>query len=75
MVEDRYDYVQVIGRAQIDEDQERGQAQLKLVAAKYLTNPELLATTLKRLKSMQPILIKIVPDQIFAHGKPAASQE
>jgi PPOX class probable F420-dependent enzyme len=75
MVEDRYDYVQVLGRAQIDEDQERGQAQLKLVAAKYLTNPELLATTLKRLGSMQRILITIVPDQIFAHGKPAASQE
>jgi len=75
MVEDRYDYVQVLGRAQIDEDQERGQAQLKLVAAKYLTNPELLATTLKRLGSMQRILITIVPDQIFAHGKPAANQE
>ena len=75
MVEDRYDYVQVLGRAQIDEDQERGQAQLKQVAAKYLTNPELLATTLKRLGAMQRILIKIVPDQIFAHGKPAASQE
>jgi PPOX class probable F420-dependent enzyme len=75
MVEDRYDYVQVIGRAQIDEDQERGQAQLKLVAAKYLTNPELLATTLNRLGSMQRILITIVPDQIFAHGKPAANQE
>jgi PPOX class probable F420-dependent enzyme len=75
MVEDRYDYVQVIGRAQIDEDQERGHAQLKLVAAKYLTNPELLATTLNRLGSMQRILITIVPDQIFAHGKPAANQE
>jgi len=75
MVEDRYDYVQVIGRAQIDEDQERGQAQLKLVAAKYLTNPELLASTLNRLGSMQRILITIVPDQIFAHGKPAANQE
>ena len=75
MVEDRYDYVQVLGRAQIDEDQERGQAQLKQVAAKYLTNPELLATTLKRLGAMQRILIKIVPDQIFAHGKPAANQE
>jgi PPOX class probable F420-dependent enzyme len=75
MVEDRYDYVQVLGRAQIDEDQERGQAQLKLVAAKYLTNPELLATTLKRLGSMQRILITIFPDQIFAHGKPAANQE
>jgi PPOX class probable F420-dependent enzyme len=75
MVEDRYDYVQVLGRAQIDEDQERGQAQLKLVAAKYLTNPELLATTLNRLGSMQRILITIVPDQIFAHGKPAANQE
>jgi PPOX class probable F420-dependent enzyme len=75
MVEDRYDYVQVLGRAQINEDQERGQAQLKVVAAKYLTNPELLATTLKRLGSMQRILITIVPDQIFAHGKPAANQE
>jgi PPOX class probable F420-dependent enzyme len=75
MVEDRYDYVQILGRAQIDEDQERGQAQLKQVAAKYLTNPELLATTLKRLGSMQRILITIVPDQIFAHGKPAANQE
>ena len=75
MVEDRYDYVQVLGRAQIDEDQERGQAQLKQVAAKYLTNPELLATTLKRLGAMQRILIKIVPDQVFAHGKPAANQE
>jgi PPOX class probable F420-dependent enzyme len=75
MVEDRYDYVQILGRAKIDEDQERGQAQLKLVAAKYLTNPELLATTLKRLGAMQRILITIVPDQIFAHGKPAANQE
>jgi PPOX class probable F420-dependent enzyme len=75
MVEDRYDYVQVLGRAQFNEDQERGQAQLKVVAAKYLTNPELLATTLNRLGSMQRILITIVPDQIFAHGKPAANQE
>jgi PPOX class probable F420-dependent enzyme len=75
MVEDRYDYVQILGRAQIDEDQERGQAQLKLVAAKYLTNPELLASTLERLGAMQRILITIVPDQIFAHGKPAANQE
>jgi len=75
MVEDRYDYVQILGRALIDDDQGRGQAQLQRVAAKYLTNPDLLATTLKRLGSMQRILIKIVPDQVFAHGKPAASQE
>jgi PPOX class probable F420-dependent enzyme len=75
MVEDRYDYVQILGRALIDDDQGRGQAQLQRVAVKYLTNPDLLATTLKRLGSMQRILIKIVPDQVFAHGKPAASQE
>jgi PPOX class probable F420-dependent enzyme len=75
MVEDRYDYVQILGRALIDDDQGRGQAQLQRVAVKYLTNPDLLATTLKRLGSMQRILITIVPDQVFAHGKPAASQE
>jgi PPOX class probable F420-dependent enzyme len=75
MVEDRYDYVQILGRVQIDDDQERGQAQLKRVAAKYLSSPDLLATTLARLGAMQRILITIVPDQIFAHGKPAANQE
>ena len=75
MVEDRYDYVQILGHVTIDDDQERGQEQLRRVAAKYLTDPALLAMTLSNLGAKQRILITIVPDQIFAHGKPAANQE
>lgn len=75
MVEDRYDYVQILGHAQIDDDQERGQTQLKRVAAKYLSDPALLASTIDRLSAMERIVITIIPDQVFAHGKPAASQE
>jgi PPOX class probable F420-dependent enzyme len=75
MVEDRYDYVQILGRVQIDDDQERGQAQLQRVAAKYLTDPALLASTIARLSAMERIVITINPDQVFAHGKPAANQE
>ena len=75
MVEDRYDYVQILGRAHLDDDQERAQSQMERMAARYLTDPALLGKTLANFQTQQRILIKIVPDQIFAHGKPAASQE
>lgn len=75
MVEDRYDYVQILGRVHLDDDQERAQTQMERMAARYLTNPELLAKTLEKFQTQQRILIKIVPHQIFAHGKPAANQE
>ena len=52
-----------------------GQEQLRRVAAKYLTDTAVLAMTLSNLGAKQRILITIVPDQIFAHGKPAANQE
>ena len=75
MVEDRYDYVQILGRVRIDDDQERGRAQLRRVAAKYLTDPALLESTIARLSAMERIVITIKPDQVFAHGKPAANHE
>ena len=75
MVEDRYDYVQILGSVHLDDDQGRAQSQMERMAARYLTDPALLAKTLANFQTQQRILIKIVPDQIFAHGKPAASQE
>ena len=75
MVEDRYDYVQILGRAHLDDDQGRAQSQMERMAARYLSDPALLAKNLANFQTQQRILIKIVPDQIFAHGKPAANQE
>lgn len=74
MVEDRYDYVQILGRVRMDDNQEVAQAQMARMAAKYLSDPALLAKNLAMFKTQQRILIEIIPERIGAHGKPAGEE-
>jgi hypothetical protein len=74
MVEDRYDYVQILGRVRIDDNQEVAQAQMARMAAKYLSDPALLAKNLAMFKTQHRILIEIVPERIGAHGKPIGEE-
>ena len=74
MVEDRYDYVQILGRVRIDDDQEAAQVQMARMAAKYLSDPALLAKNLATFRSQRRILIEIVPERVVAHGKPVSEE-
>jgi PPOX class probable F420-dependent enzyme len=74
MVEDRYDYVQILGRVRLDDNQEVAQAQMARMAAKYLSDPALLAKNLAMFKTQQRILIEITPERIGAHGKPIGEE-
>jgi PPOX class probable F420-dependent enzyme len=74
MVEDRYDYVQILGRVRLDDNQEAAQAQMARMAAKYLSDPALLAKNLAIFKTQQRILIEILPERVVAHGKPVAEE-
>jgi hypothetical protein len=44
------------------------------MAAKYLSDPALLAKNLAMFKTQQRILIEIVPERIGAHGKPIGEE-
>jgi PPOX class probable F420-dependent enzyme len=74
MVEDGYDYVQILGRVRLDDDQGRAQAQMERMAARYLSDPAALARNIEVFRSQQRILIKIHVESIFASGTPAADQ-
>ena len=74
MVEDRYDYVQILGRVRLDDDQGRAQAQMERMAARYLSDPAALARNIEVFRSQQRILIEIHVESIFASGTPAADQ-
>jgi len=74
MVEDRYDYVQILGRVRMDDNQEIAQAQMARLAAKYLSDPALLAKNLAMFKTQQRILIEITPERVVAHGKPIGEE-
>jgi PPOX class probable F420-dependent enzyme len=74
MVEDGYDYVQILGRVRLDDDQGRAQAQMERMAARYLSDPAALTRNIKVFRSQQRILIEIHVESIFASGTPAADQ-
>jgi len=74
MVEDGYDYVQILGRVRLDDDQGRAQAQMERMAARYLSDPAALARNIEVFRSQQRILIEIHVESIFASGTPAADQ-
>ncbi len=74
MVEDEYDYVQILGRARLDDGQERAQVQIGRMAARYLSDPAALARNIKVFRSQQRILIEIYAESVFASGTPAADQ-
>ena len=46
MVEEGYNYVQLVGRVHIIDDQAAAQQQMAKIAARYITKPELLAARL-----------------------------
>jgi hypothetical protein len=44
------------------------------MAAKYLSDPALLARNLATFKTQQRILIEITPERVVAHGKPVGEE-
>ena len=70
-VEQGYDYVTVLGRVTIDEDQERAQHNMAEIAGRYITKPDALAARLADFKKQQRIMFEIHPHAVLAHGVPA----
>jgi hypothetical protein len=58
----------------MDDNQEVAQAQMERMAAKYLSDPALLARNLATFKTQHRILIEIIPERIGAHGKPVGEE-
>jgi PPOX class probable F420-dependent enzyme len=70
-VEQGYDYVTVLGRVTIDDDQGRAQRNMAEIAARYITKPDALAARLADFKKQQRIMFEIHPHAVLAHGVPA----
>ncbi|MEY4388422.1 MAG: hypothetical protein RLZZ432_141 [Chloroflexota bacterium] len=70
-VEEGYDYVQVIGRVEIVDEEERAQSSMAAIAARYITKPEILAQRIADFRTQRRVLFVITPERVLAHGKPA----
>ena len=70
-VEDGYDYVQILGNAHLDDNQDRAQAQMALIAARYLHDPEELAKSVAGFRTQHRVAIHITPRAVFAGGSAA----
>lgn len=70
-VEQGYDYVTVLGRVTIDDDQERAQRNMAEIAARYITKPDALAARLDEFRKQRRIIFEIHPHSVLAHGVPA----
>ena len=71
MVEDGYNYVQILGRVRIDDDQERAQTQMAAMAARYLSNAAVLEKSLAEFRTQHRVLIELHPHAIFSGGSAA----
>jgi PPOX class probable F420-dependent enzyme len=65
-----YNYVTVLGRVTIDDDQVRAQQNMAEIAAKYLTDPKLLAQHIADYQTQQRIIFEIHPETVLAKGEP-----
>ena len=74
MIEEGYNYVQIIGRVHIIDDQEAAQAQMAKITARYITKPEILAERIAEFKKQTRIGFELSPTAILTHGEPGAKR-
>ncbi len=74
MVEEGYNYVQIIGRVHIIDDQEAAQAQMAKITASYITKPEILAGRIAEFKKQTRIGFELSPTAILTHGEPGVKR-
>ena len=70
MIEEGYNYVQILGRVHIIDDQEAAQAQMAMIAARYSATPEVLAERIATFKKQKRIGFELSPTAILADGEP-----
>jgi PPOX class probable F420-dependent enzyme len=70
MIEEGYDYVQILGRVHIIDDQEAAQAQMAKITARYSTTPEILAERIAQFRAEERIGFELTPSAIFTQGEP-----
>ena len=74
MVEEGYNYVQIIGRVHIIDDQEAAQAQMARITARYITKPEILAERIAEFKRQTRIGFELTPTAVLTHGEPGVKR-
>jgi len=74
MVEEGYNYVQLVGRVHIIDDQAAAQQQMAKITARYITKPELLAARLAEFGAQQRVGFELVPDAVYTHGEPGVKR-
>jgi hypothetical protein len=74
MIEEGYNYVQLVGRVHIIDDQEAAQAQMAKITARYITKPELLEARIAEFRAQQRIGFELIPDAVHTHGEPGVKR-
>ena len=74
MVEEGYNYVQLVGRVHIIDDQEAAHAQMAKITARYITKPELLEARIAEFRAQERIGFELTPSAIFTHGEPGVKR-
>jgi len=74
MVEEGYNYVQLVGRVHIIDDQEAAQAQMAKITARYITKPELLEARIAEFRAQQRVGFELIPDAVHTHGEPGVKR-
>ena len=74
MSEEGYNYVQIIGRVHIIDDQEAAQAQMAKITARYITKPEILAERIAEFNKQTRIGFELSPTAILTHGEPGVKR-
>ena len=74
VVEEGYNYVQLVGRVHIIDDQEAAHAQMEKITARYITKPEILAERIAQFRAQERIGFELTPSAIFTHGEPGVKR-
>ena len=74
MIEEEYNYVQILGRVHIIDDQAAAQAQMAKITARYSATPEVLAERIAEFKKQTRIGFELSPTTILADGDPGAKR-
>jgi hypothetical protein len=74
MIEEGYNYVQILGRVHIIDDQAAAQAQMAKITARYSATPEVLAERIAEFKKQTRIGFELSPTTILADGDPGAKR-
>ena len=74
MIEEGYNYVQIIGRVHIIDDEEAAQAQMAKITARYITKPEILAERIAEFNKQTRIGFELSPTAILTHGEPGVKR-